>query len=872
MTSFRIFLLSMTALLLLNCAAPFLPDPAESLAPAQANDPVVITFGAQEFQRAFYEPLIERFHQEEPAIRVQFVATDAAYAARQRDPDPDAALRRIVALADSAVVYTIPRASLQRGFLRDMTPLIEADPAFDRADFYPGALERSRIDSSQFGVPVDVSTPVLSYNRDLWRSAGLPPPRLDWTWSDLLAAAATLARTGGQGTEVYGLADWGAYLLLTALALEQEPDFIWGKAGEAQLDTPVVEAALTQLAALKQSGALLYLPPSSMPDRLSATIREGRVGMWDSQLLAGAPGDATLALDIGAAVVPPVKGYETRFGRELVISNGVRHPEATWRWIAFLSRQAVPEMGSPTTPLTTFPARRSLVERSGILTRLDPETRAVIEAMLEHPSEIAAPFDPARDQALTQAIDAVLIAGQTPVAALADAHRIYAQSFAEMALTPSPGAIEPIVVASPIPTLAARQDVPRITFTAIWANSLFQPLVDAFNREHPDMYVELRPDVTRNGSFRLADVARESDVVLWTGPAIGQDRNAVLDLRPFADADPLYAPEDFPLALRSRFGDGLALYGVPYQMSLWVLAYNRSLFTDSGVPPPQPDWTPDDFVLAAAALSSGEGPNQRYGLYRADTTLLNLFLDNEGAELVLGSGESIQPNYTDPKVVAAARGFIDFVRVSTPDARLNGYQRTTWGTADNLIAEGRVAMWFIFFSSLVDPALRDVPISMAPVPRSASGERRTPFSAMALFVSSETAYPREAWTFVSWMSRNPLISAGYVPARTSLARAPSFQAAMPPGMAEVYDAYAEALQRPDDMSRYRDAATGSVVFDFFWFYRAVDRAIQNPALDVARELDAARRLTEEYLICTRSGATPARCAHDVDPSYEGFQQ
>jgi len=871
MRSFRIFLLGMAALLLLNCAAPIIPDPAQSRAPTQISGAVVITFGAQEFQRAFYEPLIARFQQEEPAIRVQFVATDAAYAAQPGNPDPDAALRRIATLADSALVYTIPRSTLQRGFLRDMTPLIEADPDFNLPDFYPGVLERTHFAGGQYGVPLEVTTPLLSYNRDLWRSAGLPPPRPDWTWLDLLAAAETLAHPDSQGMDVYGLADWGAYLLFAALAQQQEPAFTWSEAGQARLDAPVVEETLMRLMALKQSGALLYLPPSSTPDQIGATIREGRIGMWDSQLLIRTPGDASQALDVGTAVLPPVRGFETRFGRELVMSNGVRHPEATWRWIAFLSRQAAPEMGSLAMPPTSFPARRSLVAQSGILSRLDPEMRAAIEATLERPPETLIPVDPLRDQLLTQAMDAVLTNGEAPVAALADAQHIYTQSFTDAALTPSPGATEPLVVASPIPTLEARQDVPRITFTAIWASSIFQPLVDAFNREHPEMYVELRSDEIRSGSFRLADVARDSDVVLWTGPAMGEDQNAVLDLRPFADADPLYAPEDFPLALRSRFGDGQALYGVPYQMSLAVLAYNRDIFIAGDVTPPQADWTLDDFVLAAESLSGGVGRDRRYGLNLADTALLDLFLDNEDVVLVLGSGESIQPNFTDPKVVAAARRFIDFVRVTTPDARLNGYQRATWRATDDLIAEGRVAMWFVFSRPLVDPALRDVPVSIAPVPHSASGVRRAPFSAMALFISSETAYPHEAWRFVSWMSRHPQISAGYIPARTSLARAPSFQATMPPGMAEVYDSYIEMLEQPEDRSRFHNAGPVEMAFDFYWFHRAIDRALQNPALDVERELHEAQQRTTTYLDCVWSGETSARCAYDVDPAYKGFQ-
>ncbi|NWG20315.1 MAG: extracellular solute-binding protein [Chloroflexi bacterium] len=870
----RLLSLGVVCLLLLSCAAPVAAPysgSGGSLMPTQTSGPLVITFGAPEFQRSIYEPLIARFNQEEPAIRVQFVAIDQVYT--QQRGDLESTLRQIVSLTDSAIVYTVPHEAFQNGLLLDLAPLIDADSTFNSADFFPGALERTRVDGRQYGVPVDITLPLLSYNRDLWRTAGLAPPQPDWAWSDLLAAAEALAQTDGGG-DVYGLADWGAYLLLIALAQEQDPAFVWGEAGQAQLDAPMVVDALARLVALKQSRALYYIPSTSTPEQINVAIRDGRVGMWPGFALTNVPGTdhTSLPFEIGTAVVPPIEAGEVRFGRELIISSGASHPEEVWRWIAFLSRQVIPDVGSPTSPPTTFPARRSIVDQSGILSALEPETRVAIDTALTRQPGKPIPNDPLRDQALNQAIDAVLNGGQSPAAALAEAQQFYAREYVAITSTPSPEFPNAIVVASPIPTLAARQDVPRITFTALWASSIFQPLVDAFNREHPEIYVELRADNVRTGSFRLADVAQESDIVLWTGPAIGVDQEAILDLRPFADADPLYAPNDFPLAVRTRFSDDQALYGVPYQLSLWVVAYNPDLFAAAGVATPQSDWTLNDFVLAAAALSDGDGLDRRYGFYTADTALLDLFLDDEDVDLVLGSGDTIQPNYTDPKVIAAVRRFIDFVRLSTPKSSLSGYQRSVWGTMDNLIAEGRVAMWFVFFGPLLDATQKDIPVAMAPLPRSASGYRRMPFAASALFVSSKTPYPREAWTFVSWMSRNPLVSSGYVPARTSLARSPSFQAAMPPGLAEVYAAYADAFEQPEDLARFRVTEASTLAFDSFWFYRAVDRILQEPGRDIARELYEAQQLTEEYLICVRSGEVSAQCAHDVDPSYEGFQE
>jgi hypothetical protein len=58
--------------------------------------------------------------------------------------------------------------------------------------------------------------------------------------------------------------------------------------------------------------------------------------------------------------------------------------------------------------------------------------------------------------------------------------------------------------------------------------------------------------------------------------------------------------------------------------------------------------------------------------------------------------------------------------------------------------------------------------------------------------------------------------------------------------------------------------------DYFWFGRAVDRALQDA--DLAAELSEAQLLTEQFLACTRDGAEAAVCATQVDPTYEGFKQ
>src|SRR5205085_5406683 len=96
-----------------------------------------ITFGAWEGERAVYEAQIAAFEKDNPEIHVQFVPLDSIL---QTVDDTRTAIGQIMSAADTAAVPMSPGA-IKQGAVRDLTPLIEADASFDRADFYPGALE-----------------------------------------------------------------------------------------------------------------------------------------------------------------------------------------------------------------------------------------------------------------------------------------------------------------------------------------------------------------------------------------------------------------------------------------------------------------------------------------------------------------------------------------------------------------------------------------------------------------------------------------------------------------------------------------------------------------------------------------------------------
>ncbi|MCU0493711.1 MAG: extracellular solute-binding protein [Chloroflexaceae bacterium] len=198
----RLLLLLALLALLAGCApaAPG-PQPTVALAPTQARPPVdpasvvTITFGGIGRERQIFEPLIEAFNSANPDIQVQFVDINNLY----KQSTPEIRSTRLVLRAVDTTYdnLTITEEDLNQGLVRDLRPLMEADPGFDQADFYPGTLAQSRIGEAMYMLPRVIIPPVFYYNKRLWNEAGLPPPNPNWPLSDMLDTAARLARTNG---------------------------------------------------------------------------------------------------------------------------------------------------------------------------------------------------------------------------------------------------------------------------------------------------------------------------------------------------------------------------------------------------------------------------------------------------------------------------------------------------------------------------------------------------------------------------------------------------------------------------------------------------------------------------------------------------
>jgi sn-glycerol 3-phosphate transport system substrate-binding protein len=93
------------------------------------------------------------------------------------------------------------------GDIQSLEPMLKADgtthDAF-LADFWPALHANAMVDGELYSVPFHNSTPLLYYNVDHFKEAGLDPAKPPRTWAELVDAAKKLTKRDGDKVERYG--------------------------------------------------------------------------------------------------------------------------------------------------------------------------------------------------------------------------------------------------------------------------------------------------------------------------------------------------------------------------------------------------------------------------------------------------------------------------------------------------------------------------------------------------------------------------------------------------------------------------------------------------------------------------------------------
>ncbi len=152
----------------------------------------------------------------------------------------------------------------------------EAELAENFAGMNKNGLQLGALDGKTYGLAYTFSTPVLFYNADLFRAAGLDPDQPPRTWDEVKAAALAINATGKQGFNGLFFATGSGTFLIQSVLMSNGGVVVSDDRKTLRYAEPETVEALAMLRDLRESGALPETDPNSATESMSA----GNLGMY----------------------------------------------------------------------------------------------------------------------------------------------------------------------------------------------------------------------------------------------------------------------------------------------------------------------------------------------------------------------------------------------------------------------------------------------------------------------------------------------------------------------------------------------------------------------------------------------------------------
>jgi len=190
----RVVLKSIAAGVLLACGWSYAQQPLE----------IVVDYPYPDIFKEVHEKIAKDFMAKYPQYKVVFRAPTPDY-----EEATQQALRQAVTNQLPDVSYqglNRQRVFVDRGIAVDMTPFIQAEKDWGKMGYDKALLSLGQIGSKQVGIGFSLSTPIVYFNADLVRKAGVAPEQFPTTWDGIISLAKK-AKAANPGTHSLHI-DW----------------------------------------------------------------------------------------------------------------------------------------------------------------------------------------------------------------------------------------------------------------------------------------------------------------------------------------------------------------------------------------------------------------------------------------------------------------------------------------------------------------------------------------------------------------------------------------------------------------------------------------------------------------------------------------
>lgn len=280
-----------------------------------------------------------------------------------------------------------------------------------------------------------------------------------------------------------------------------------------------------------------------------------------------------------------------------------------------------------------------------------------------------------------------------------------------------------------------------------------QAVADAFMAEHPEIQVEITSEpwadyFTKMQTLWASGDASQIPDVLFLTPVLPYAAQGVLEnLDPYIEQAGYDLEDYWPSLLEPAMYEG-SVYGFPRDMSAEVLYYNKDIFDEVGLEYPTDEWTWDDLLAAAEALTVREGEQvTRYGL-AMEGGKYQLWVGQNGGAILDDLRNPSTCTLDQPEAVEAIEFFAGMMNdgVAMRDANLSQA-----GGDSAVFASGQAAMIIQNASRVSQFNQAGLNYDVAAVPIPEGGQRSASAVGAAWTMSAASDDKDAAWTFLSWL-------------------------------------------------------------------------------------------------------------------------
>jgi len=311
-----------------------------------------------------------------------------------------------------------------------------------------------------------------------------------------------------------------------------------------------------------------------------------------------------------------------------------------------------------------------------------------------------------------------------------------------------------------------------------------------------------------------------------------QNAGVVESAEPYLEKSTVIQASDFYTKPLAPFTYNGQIQCIPMNMSSLEVYYNKSLFDKAGLAYPTADWTWDDFVKDAKAISALSTPDEKIWGVGIDPQLIRLapFIWQNGGDIVDNLEHPTRLTLDTPEAKEAFQWFVDLqVKehvVATQEENISELDQTRF-------LFNTLGMWLL--SRRVVPALRTssgFEWDVAPLPM--RKEKASILHSDAYCISKDAPNKELAWKFVEYANGpvGQVIAARTgrtVPSLKSVALSPTYlEPDKPPKSSNIFLDMGPYLRATPQTATWPDIElkTNALITEAFYGHITVDEAIK----------------------------------------------